>query len=62
MFAHLGCTLEHRFPFSSFHQVVDSHVAVVEAHRHQVRVLLVNVQAHDARTGGVDVLWKAMVL
>lgn len=60
--ADLSCTLIHRFPFSPFLQVVDSHMAIIEANCHQVRVLLMHIQAHDARTGSVDVLWKAMVL
>lgn len=62
MLAHLSCTLIHRLPFSSFLQVVDSNMAVIETNRHQIRMLLVNVHAHDARGGGVDVLWKAVVL
>lgn len=62
MLADLSRTLIRRLPFSPFLQVVDGHVAVIETHRHQIRVLPMNVQAHDARTGGVDVLRKAVVL
>lgn len=60
--ADLSRTLIHRFLLSSFLQVVDSHMAIIETNCHQIRVLLMNVQAHDARSGSVDVLWKAMVL
>lgn len=60
--ADLSCTLIHRFPFSPFLQVVDSHMAIIETNCHQIRVLLMNVHAHDARTGGIDVLRKAVVL
>lgn len=58
--ASLGCTLVNRL-LSLLLQAVDSHTAIVEAHCHQVGMLCMNVEAHDTRTGGVDVLWEGRV-
>ena len=59
--ASFSCTLIHRL-MSLLLQVVDSYAAVIEADRHQVGKLLMDAEAQDARTGGVDVLWEGRVL
>ena len=59
--ASLSSTFKHRSQ-SFLLQVEDSHTAVVEAYRHQVGMLLMDVKAEDARTGGVDILWEGRVL
>jgi hypothetical protein len=43
-------------------EVVDGHVAIIVAHDHQVRVVHVHVQTHDATLTAEHVLGKARVL
>lgn len=43
-------------------QVVDGHIAIIEAHCHKVGVVIMEVQAHDATLTAEDILWEGGVL